>query len=89
MEQLPPELLLHILSYLPIKTIHVVQLLKTSFNTIIRENANSVYRAAASLHQFVSGQVPKGDPVIALNHINIHYFSTWMDDVDDWKSFCE
>ena len=89
MEQLPPELLLHILSHLPIRTIHIVQALNSFFNTLIEENVNQIYRSAASLHQFVGGQVLKGDPVSALKHITQHYFSTWMDDVEDWRSFCE
>ena len=89
MEQLPPELLLHILSYLPIRTIHAVQALSTAFNTVIHENANQVYRSAALLHQFVGGQMLKGNFVCDLKHATRHCFSTWMDDVEDWRSFCE
>jgi len=90
MEQLPPELLLYILSYLPIRNIHTVQAVSTSFNTLIKENVNQVYRSAASLHQLAGGQaLPQGDPISALKHITRHYFSTWMDGVEDWKSFCE
>ena len=89
MEQLPPELLLHILSYLPIRNLHDVQALNSSFNTLIKENNNQVYRSAASLHQFVDKKVLERDPIHALKDISRHYFSTWMDDVEDWKSFCE
>jgi len=89
MEQLPPELLLHVLSYLPIGTIHVVQTLNTSFNTLITENVNQVYRSAAYFHQFTDGQALEGDPVPALKHATRHYFSTWMDEVIDWRTFCE
>jgi len=89
MEQLPLELVLQIISYLPIRTIHVVQALSTLFNSIIKENANQVYRSAAFLHKFVGGQALKGNPVSALKHATRHYLSTWMDDVEDWRSFCK
>jgi len=89
MEQLPPELLLHILSYLDIRNIHIVQAFNTSFNSIIRENINQVYRSAAYLHQFVGDQALEGDPISALPYTARHYFGAWMDDVEDWRSFCE
>jgi len=51
---LPTELLLDVFSLLTVQDIRNVRLVSRSLDALIHENAESIYRAAALLHRFIS-----------------------------------
>ena len=79
----PLEIVLNILSHLPIHTIHVFQRLSHDYNDLIVSNENAVYRSAAVLHGFVSPEEVA------------HYFDPesfhghWLDELGGWKDLCK
>lgn len=50
---LPPELLLEIIAYLPIQSLHSLQLVSCPWNNFIRENDEYLYHNAAVHHSIV------------------------------------
>ncbi|KAL0065719.1 hypothetical protein AAF712_007202 [Marasmius tenuissimus] len=50
---LPPELILSVISFLPITSIHALQLTSKHFDDLIRENQTKVYHGAAITHGLV------------------------------------
>lgn len=83
---LPPELLLKCLSYLPLKDILAVSVLLTSFQTLITENENQVFWAAAIVHGFVAeASTPSLDDAKGFDKGP----GRWLHDVHTWKAFCE
>lgn len=81
MFHLPTELLLQILSFLPIRLITSLRLVSHDWDTLITENEVAVYHAAAVLHDFAKPhqqlQKSKGNDAFPL-----------LEGVASWKELC-
>ncbi|KAH6911204.1 hypothetical protein BKA70DRAFT_1560335 [Coprinopsis sp. MPI-PUGE-AT-0042] len=87
---LPPELLLQILSYLPIPSISALQITSKGFHNLITENVETVYREAALVHRLTPSQI---DMKLAIENLE-GYLARWyskpsLEDGISWKSFCQ
>lgn len=82
---LPPELLLRCLSHLPLKDILSVSLLSTSFQSLITENENQIFWAAAIVHGFVAeASAASLDDAKGFEKSP----GRWLHDVHTWKALC-
>lgn len=76
---LPTELILQVLSYVPIETLNSLRLVCHQLKAILEAQEASIYRNAAVFHGFV----PSSD----VDYSNI-YSRRSLFGVDSWKSFC-
>jgi hypothetical protein len=83
-QRLPPELWLHIVSYLSIPDIHVLQRVSKLFNTLMCLNESSIYRAAAIHHGFAPAAVP--DIQTVTTHRKRKF--DWLSGVKTWLHYC-
>ena len=83
-ERLPPELWLHILSYLSIPDIHTFQRVFKLFNTLICLNESLIYKAAAIHHGFAPAAVPDIQTVTTARKRRFN----WLDGVKTWLHYC-
>ncbi|KAG9223420.1 hypothetical protein PLEOSDRAFT_1081654 [Pleurotus ostreatus PC15] len=77
---LPAELILQVLSYVPIETLNSLRLVCHKLHNILEAQEASIYRNAAVFHGFV----PSGN----VNYSNI-YSRRSLFGVDSWKLFCK
>ena len=83
-QRLPPELWLHIVSYLSITNIHAFQRVSKLFNTLICLNESFVYKAAAIHHGFAPAAVP--DIQTVTTHRKRKF--DWLSGVETWLHYC-
>lgn len=83
-QRLPPELWLHILSYLSISDIHAFQRVFKLFNTLICQNESLVYKTAAIHHGFAPAAVP--DIQTVMTHRKRKF--DWLSGVKTWLDYC-
>ncbi|GJJ13222.1 hypothetical protein Clacol_007473 [Clathrus columnatus] len=76
---LPPELVLSILSYLPIRQLQRLCQVSKFWNLFLTTNEEKIYHAAAILHGFVPPQTKSLDSI---------RMPKWLEDVHSWKAFC-
>jgi len=88
---LPPEIIIIILSFLPVSSIGVVLRLNKKWLLFIDENQNTIYRDAA----YLEGYIP--DPATLLEDIGpgeggmetqALYSRRVTDGMEGWKDFC-
>lgn len=53
LHQLPAEIALHAISYLPLHSLYSTALVSRDWNALIAANEPTVYRNAATLHRFI------------------------------------
>lgn len=82
LEVLPPELTLHILSYIPAYDLACLEAVCCLWRRFLEEHKIPIYRAAAVLHDIAH-------PGASLEDSKGVHFSSWLDDVTDWKTFCK
>ncbi|KAH6901123.1 hypothetical protein BKA70DRAFT_710389 [Coprinopsis sp. MPI-PUGE-AT-0042] len=87
---LPPELLLKILSYLPIPSISVLQACSKGFHDLIAENKETVYQEAAFYH----GLIPSRLDLLSANQNVKTYLAQWYSKSSlkkglSWTTFCQ
>ncbi len=83
-QRLPPELWLHIVSYLSILDIHAFQRISKLFNTLISLNESLIYKAAAIHHGFAPAVVP--DLQTVTTHRKRKF--DWLSGVKTWLHYC-
>ncbi|KAF8518609.1 hypothetical protein JB92DRAFT_2712245 [Gautieria morchelliformis] len=76
---LPPEVILTILSFIPLRQLYRFLLVSKSWNTFILLNESSIYRAAAVLHGFIPANTKLHDADVS--DVRITH-------VDSWKDLC-
>ncbi|KAG8960275.1 hypothetical protein FRC03_006820 [Tulasnella sp. 419] len=77
---LPAELILKVLSYLPIQDIHAFQFLNHRCHDVVAANEGGVYRAAAIVHRFVT-------EATTLEEATRN--ESWLHNVSSWKVLCK
>jgi hypothetical protein len=83
MDELPVELILKILSYLPIPSLSSFQLTSRRYHTVVCTNESYLYHNAALQHRFIQSEeatlagVKPSIPRRLQGHIN------------GWKSYCQ
>ncbi|KAG8922774.1 hypothetical protein FRC02_011619 [Tulasnella sp. 418] len=77
---LPAELILKVLSYLPIQDIHAFQFLNHRCHDVVAANEGGVYRAAAIVHRFVT-------EATMLEEATRN--ESWLHNVSSWKVLCK
>jgi hypothetical protein len=79
---LPVELVLEILSHLPVQSLHAFQRVSRYWNQVVHENESYLYRNAADVHQFL--------PNAETNISDLQVIPRRLrDDLRGWKDFCE
>ena len=79
---LPPELVLNVLSHLPIPSIHSVMLGSRFWHQFILTHEWTVYHHAACYHRYVSSVD------IPLSEAKALYNGRAIDSVESWREFC-
>ena len=82
MLNLPAELTLSILSYLPLNSLSRLQSLCKSWNDFCALHESTIYRNAAYLHSYI----PR--PTTMLNELSSLYSQRALEDVMTWKDLC-
>ncbi|KAG8894876.1 hypothetical protein FRC00_008340, partial [Tulasnella sp. 408] len=86
---LPVETLLHIIGYLPIQSICVLESVSQTFHEFIKVNLNAIYERGAILHQFAPKNTTQCGSQEALKSAMANLGpKTWLNGIDDWKEFC-
>ncbi|KAH9941924.1 hypothetical protein B0H21DRAFT_543104 [Amylocystis lapponica] len=83
LDLLPPELVLHVLAYLPFQSLYSLHLVSRYWQTFVIANESSIYHHAALLHRFVSS-VEQPLPEAVATHVG-----QYMKEVDSWKAYCQ
>lgn len=87
---LPPEMLLEILFYLPVESLCALESVSRHFRALITENVNKIYKPIAITHQFASqGAVQRGLKAALRDALKTLGPTKSLQDMDDWKQFCE
>lgn len=81
--ELPPELVFHVLSFLPFLCLHVLQQLNHEWNSFSKDNESYIYRNAAARHQFVSSSSAALEDAVAASKQFLPEVK-----IDDWRTFC-
>jgi hypothetical protein len=80
---LPVEIALQVLSYLPLQTLRILQLVSRRWRTFIQHNESAVYRHAALLHGFLPSS-----SVTSISELPTVFPVRSVAGVGDWKNFC-
>jgi len=79
---LPPEVILHIFSFVPVYHVPALRRLSASWRDFLDLHENTIYRSAAILHSIAL-------PGSSLDDSKGSHVLPWLDDVDDWKNLCK
>lgn len=82
MLNLPSELALNVLSYLPFKSLSRLQSVCKSWSEFCTLHENTIYRNAAFLYAYISC------PTTMLNELSSLYSQRSLEGVKTWKDFC-
>lgn len=83
LENLPPELVLRILSYLPVQALRALRLTSRGWNIFFLKNESTIYHHAALLHRFI-------DSIhTLLSEAKEAHPLAFLQDVPDWYEYCE
>ena len=83
LENLPTELILKILAYLPLQSLRALRLISKASEAFFIDNQSSIYHHAAFLHRFIDSThtlLPEAKQLHTLN---------FLQDVPDWYDYCE
>ncbi|KAI0783060.1 hypothetical protein C8Q75DRAFT_785619 [Abortiporus biennis] len=83
LSQLPPELVLNILLYLPVQSLHNVEIISRSWHTFFSENATTIFHQAAFHHGLVNSMEDDLSDAIS------KHFVRFSKGITDWRSFCK
>src|SRR5260221_13437433 len=84
LNSLPPEIVLQILSYLPISSLANIYSLSQAWNTFLLHHENLVYRHAACFH----GIIHDDDAALDTAILRQKYSQRTLRNVDSWKELC-
>ncbi|KAI0753064.1 hypothetical protein C8Q80DRAFT_1267504 [Daedaleopsis nitida] len=82
LENLPTELVLRILAYLPLQSLRALRLASRTWNTFFVDNESSIYHHAALLHRFIDSihtLLPQAKDAHPLK---------FLQDAPDWLTYC-
>jgi len=82
LSDLPPELVLKVLSCIPLSSLHVVMQLSRLWYQFILTHEHSIYHHAAWYHRFITSMK------VSLDEAKSLHTGRAMVVVDDWRSFC-
>ena len=82
MLNLPTELTLNILSYLPLDSLGRLNSVCKSWSGFCAQHENTIYRNAACLHTYI----PR--PMTMLDNLTSMYSQRALEDVETWKDLC-
>ncbi len=89
LDGLPEELLLQILSYLPVQSLAAVERLNHLVYSLVRDHANLLYQSAACRHSFVKATEYLNLPLeIGLAKVSGTGVTKWLEDCKSWKDVC-
>lgn len=83
LSDLPPELVLRMLSFLPIPSLHAMQVLSRLWNGFFHTHERLIYLRAACYHRFIS------NTNVPLSEARSVYPGCVKKEVDSWRSLCE
>lgn len=84
LSRLPPEIVLYLLSYLPISSLSQLYSVSRTWNTFLLHHEATIYHRAAFLHGFIDGDSASLESVKSSNK----YSERVLADVDSWKKLC-
>ncbi|PFH53258.1 hypothetical protein AMATHDRAFT_137903 [Amanita thiersii Skay4041] len=82
LDDLPSEIILTVISYLHLPDIAVLLQLSSAWNALISENESPIYRAAATLHNFIPFSLKSLDDLHTVHSSRALYC------VSSWKTLC-
>ncbi|KAJ3496321.1 hypothetical protein NLJ89_g10502 [Agrocybe chaxingu] len=82
---LPPEIVLQILSYLPVSSCSALSATSHTWNVFFAENEMVIYREAAFLHGFADRRTALPDPTVLGERYSYRVLQPGM----SWKSLCK
>ena len=82
LETLPAELILRILSYLPVQSLRTLRLASRSWNTFFVEHESTIYHHAAVIHRFIDSVHQLLPDAKAAHPLK------FLQDVPDWYHYC-
>ena len=82
LSELPPELVLHILQYLPLPSLQAVSQISSEWHNFCQRNQSTIYHQAALLHQFISSLD------VTLSEAKSSFPARSIEETPDWRSFC-
>ena len=84
LQDLPAELLLRVLAFLPVQALRSLRLASRAWNVFFFENESTIYHHAAVLHRFIDSiDTLLPEAKAARKHL------TFLQDVPDWYHYCE
>lgn len=86
LHELPPELVIHILSFLPFQSIGALQQASRPWNDFIRTSEPLVYYNAAVVHNFINRPA---ESLTSLNKVLKRHEGRLFRGAKAWKEFCE
>ncbi|KDQ20341.1 hypothetical protein BOTBODRAFT_51651 [Botryobasidium botryosum FD-172 SS1] len=78
----PPEVVLHIFSFIPIYDIPALRCLNSAWKQFVELHENTIYRSAAILHSIAM-------PGSSLERSKDGHVLPWLDGVTEWKALCQ
>lgn len=88
LDSLPPEIIINILRYCDVKTLYAMQLVNREMLELLNESENTVYRAAALYHGFIS----PSEGVMSLEDVSRKWVGITTQvgkEFGGWKDVCE
>lgn len=76
----PPEIILAILSFLPLRQLQRFLLVSKNWNDFVHSNESSIYHAAAILHDFIPANLYLPDAKVS--------DVPWITNINTWKDLC-
>lgn len=86
LQRLPPELVIHVLSYLHLGTLCALHQVSHQWDNFLSANANVIYYSTAVNHNFVN--LPEESPSSLNNALERLEDKLWRG-VTSWREFCE
>ncbi|KAG8951103.1 hypothetical protein FRC04_006762 [Tulasnella sp. 424] len=88
-DALPPEILIRVLSYLPLQAINSFSLVSKFCHDVVSTNENAIYQAAATFHDFIESPKQQSRLPLLTEVVNRPDATGWMDNVTSWKELCK
>lgn len=87
-DALPPEILIRILSYLPLQAINSFNLVSKFCHDVVSTNDNAIYQTAATFHDFIESPKQQVRLPLLTEVVNRPDAIGWLDNVTSWKELC-
>ena len=84
LNSLPPEIVLQILSHLPVSSLAIIHALSRAWNSFLLHHETTIYRYAACLHGIIQDDAASFDAAT----LRQRYSQRVLRNVDSWKALC-